>query len=115
MADRWTSSYFRFVPRAISIPADYYVWSGDGHFSNGRLISAIDCYSIALDMEPDNIDALYNRGWAHYAANYYDAALDDFNDALEYKPDSQVIMEGIEKVIESMNRVMNYQLNHGRT
>lgn len=51
-----------------------------------------DC-DMALQMDPDVVDALIKRGHAYSALGLYDAAIDDFTSAIEIEPNSQAYTE----------------------
>jgi len=43
-------------------------------------------YSRALEQEPGNMDALYNRGYVYLINKKYDEAIEDFSKVIENHP-----------------------------
>ncbi|KAL3315968.1 Tetratricopeptide repeat protein 14 [Cichlidogyrus casuarinus] len=62
------------------------VAQGVKYFKDGRQTEALQCYNFAIDIEDTNPDAFVARG-ALYASNAnYQKAIDDFEQALNFKP-----------------------------
>ena len=55
-----------------------------------EFFTAIEAYTQAIDLEPDNALAYYNRGLAFYHLRNHSAALADFNKTIELKPEVAV-------------------------
>ena len=53
----------------------------------GQVDGAIEAYSNAIDLKPDDADAYNNRGVAYYDKGEYDLAIKDYNTAIELEPD----------------------------
>ena len=49
-------------------------------------LGAIDDYTKALKIDPQDSDAYYNRGLAKYDLEDYQGAIDDYNNAIEIDP-----------------------------
>lgn len=69
-----------------------YLDEGNVYFSVGQYGMAIDRYTRALELEPDNAAALYNRANARARTRAYDEALEDYNRALELSPNDPDIL-----------------------
>lgn len=54
---------------------------------NGYYKLAINDYSIALVIEPENFEILYNRGVTHKENNQFDKALEDFLNVIQMNPE----------------------------
>jgi tetratricopeptide (TPR) repeat protein len=68
---------------------------------------AIDQFRNALNMEPDNIDALYGLGLAQKAAGLLEAARDSFEQVIHYAEQLQVATENQENRDERYFMVAN--------
>jgi len=66
-----------------SIRPDVYLARGIAHRNLENYETAIQDLSIALDLSPDNINALYHRGYAHYKTGNFGKAIDDFQSVTE--------------------------------
>jgi tetratricopeptide (TPR) repeat protein len=63
--------------------AEMYNLQGEHHLGKNLIKQAIRDFNHALEINPDYVDALINRGSAFALQNEYNAALADFNHALE--------------------------------
>jgi tetratricopeptide (TPR) repeat protein len=63
------------------------VWIDRGliHAATGQLSRAIQCYSAALQLDPENKEALRHRGWAYLLIDATQLALTDFTACLRKK------------------------------
>ncbi|ORC90762.1 uncharacterized protein TM35_000071860 [Trypanosoma theileri] len=52
----------------------------------GDLIHAINEYTAAIQLDPKNFKALFNRGFCHDKIGNYDAAIHDYEAAMELEP-----------------------------
>lgn len=59
-----------------------YLLSGEVHRSRGEYDLAIEDYDTVIEMNPDNVDAYYNRGAAYYHKGDYDRAIKDYTKAI---------------------------------
>ncbi len=50
---------------------------------------AVEFFTAAIDLNPSNVMAWRNRGWAYAEQKKYSQALADFNKAVEMEPDSE--------------------------
>ena len=66
--------------------ADFYNNRGLEYLNNGEYDLAIEDFSQAIRMEPDNADAYINRGDAYYWRDEYDPAITDYNQAILLDP-----------------------------
>ena len=53
----------------------------------GQLDKAIEAYSHAIDLNPDNADAYINRGAAYIKEGKHDLAIENCNKAIQLRPD----------------------------
>lgn len=69
-------------------PADprLYVSRSALHITEGNAKAGLRYADKAIDLDPANADAWYNRAWALYQANELDAALKSVRKALDLKP-----------------------------
>ena len=65
---------------------------GNYYYNQGRYNDALVAYNWSLELRPDNLDALGNRGAAYGHLGRYDEALADFNRSLELRPDDPVAL-----------------------
>ncbi len=59
---------------------------GDRYFRNHEYNKAIVAYTDYLDLKPDNIKSLYNRGRAYEELKKYKEAFEDFSEVLKIDP-----------------------------
>ncbi len=64
-----------------------YVDRGNRFSRNGSYDRAIEDYTTALELEPQNTDAFYNRGCSYYEVGLYDLSIADLTRAIELNPD----------------------------
>lgn len=53
----------------------------------GNIQEAINLYTLAIEKDPEFIDAYYNRGIMHYFLKEYKKAIEDLSKVIEKKPD----------------------------
>lgn len=70
---------------AIDVLFDYL--QAVGLLNAGQYKEAVGRYSVVLRIHPDLYLAYHGRALAYYNEDLFDQALDDFNKAIEYKPD----------------------------
>ena len=56
----------------------------------GQIDKAIEAYSHAIELNPDNAEAYNNRGGAYDIKGETDRAIEDFNKAIDLKPDDTI-------------------------
>lgn len=66
-------------------------WFGKarGEFNMGNYEIAINCYNVVLDAEPENWDALYQRGYSFLMHRRYQLAIDDFTEVLKHRENDE--------------------------
>lgn len=64
--------------------------------SNGDLDEAIDNCNRAIELYPSRWQAFNNRGTAYYLSGNYEQAMQDYNHALQNRPDSEIIRHNIQ-------------------
>ena len=55
-------------------------------FGDDKLDESIDLYYKAIEMDPKNTEAYYNRGSAYCSKKEYDKAIKDFQKVLKIDP-----------------------------
>ena len=63
-----------------------YFDSGNEHWKQGEYQEAIDDYTSAIKINPDDADAYVNRGAAYHNLGKHQEAIDDFNTAIKINP-----------------------------
>jgi tetratricopeptide (TPR) repeat protein len=53
----------------------------------GNIEEAINLYTLAVEKDPEFIDAYYNRGVMHFFLREYREAIEDLNRVIEKRPD----------------------------
>ncbi len=68
-------------------PAEAYFNRGVAWYHKGEYDRAIQDYTKAIELKPDDAEAYYNRGLAWDELGDFDRAIQDFDRAIELKPD----------------------------
>lgn len=68
---------------------DYYVKAYQ-FIDAGFPQDAINLYTLAIEKDPDFIDAYYNRGVLHFTLREYKQALSDLNKVIEKRPEMAI-------------------------
>jgi tetratricopeptide (TPR) repeat protein len=63
-----------------------YTGRGDASLKKRNLDKAIEAYSKAIELDPDNAGILNGRGWSYESKGQDDLALADYNAALQKRP-----------------------------
>ena len=63
-----------------------YKQRGHGKSAKGDYAGAIEDFTQAIKLKPDDVDAYNARGWAKRHIDDYDGAIEDFTKAIELKP-----------------------------
>lgn len=75
---------------------------------------AINLYTLAIEKDPNFIEAYYNRGVVHFTLREYRQALADFNKVIEKRPDmaSAYASRGstFEKLNDHYNALKDYKM-----
>ena len=68
-------------------------FTASANYNDGKELSslneheiAIKLYNIAIELEPDYVEAIYERGFSKLMLNRFNEAIKDFNIVLEYEP-----------------------------
>ena len=72
---------------AIAQSAAEYLESGINLSEQNEFVDAIEAYSQAIELDPDNALTYYNRGLAFYHLRQHEPALSDFDKTIELNPD----------------------------
>ncbi len=69
-------------------PTDFVGWLmlGHVHMNKHKYVEAQTCYSLCLNLDPDNAVAYFNRGVAHYWNEHYEEANTDLAQARLLRP-----------------------------
>ena len=71
---------------AASLTAADYVHLGNVSGKADKNTQAIDYYTKAIKLDPNNLKAFYNRGYAYVKIRKYKLAIKDLNRAIEINP-----------------------------
>ncbi|MDD5406454.1 MAG: tetratricopeptide repeat protein [Sulfurovaceae bacterium] len=63
-----------------------YVKLGDNQYANGNFDKAIEFYTKAISINPNNAIAYNNRGLVYYELKDYSTAINNYNKAISMKP-----------------------------
>lgn len=66
---------------------DDYVKQGDALFFENRYEEAIECYDKAIQLEPNNVDVWFFKGYVLQKLKLYDEAIACYNKTIEIYPD----------------------------
>jgi len=74
---------------------------------------AINLYTLAIEKDPEFLDAYYNRGVVHFTLREYRQALNDFNIVIEKRPDMAIAYASrgstLEKLGDHYNALKDYK------
>ncbi len=79
----------RMIADGKAAPKDMSIaWAirGNTLFNKRAFDKAIEAYSKAVDLDPDNFAIINSRGWAYEATGKDDQAIADYNSALQKRP-----------------------------
>ena len=71
----------------------FYKDKGDEFMNNGDLEAAVEAYTICLQLNPEYIKSLINRGLAHFRSLKFDESLKDTVSALEILTNQKKILQ----------------------
>lgn len=80
------SNKFKFMDNTASVDADSIINMGNQLYLIGDYKSAIQLYSVAIDLQPTNVKAYYNRSLAHIFLDKFKLAKDDLDKAIALNP-----------------------------
>jgi tetratricopeptide (TPR) repeat protein/predicted RNA-binding Zn-ribbon protein involved in translation (DUF1610 family) len=86
--------------------AEMYNFQGENHLEKNRIPQAIRDFNNALEINPDYVEALVNRGSAFVLQNEFNSAIADFNHALELET-KQAEIYNIRGEIYLLNRMFD--------
>ena len=69
------------------LASQVYLLSGEVHRARCEFDWAIEDYNKVIDMNPDNVEAYYNRGVTYHHKGNYDRAIEDYTKTIQLKPD----------------------------
>jgi tetratricopeptide (TPR) repeat protein len=78
---------------------------GDIFFDEKRFQKALETYKKALEVEPENIDALICCGLCYRNLEEYDKAIEYYDNALEIEPDNKTALNNIGYVLECKGKI----------
>ncbi|MCU0511492.1 MAG: DVUA0089 family protein [Anaerolineae bacterium] len=79
------------TPRGATGEIEVLLNQADTQRGNGQYQRAVDLYTRALELDPDNADVLNSRGFSYSQLGEHTLALVDFERAAELNPDSAII------------------------
>ena len=65
--------------------------NGDDALEAGAFEQAIEWYTVAIELNPDYVDAYHHRAIAHMQIHHFNDALEDFDRALQYGDDPAIL------------------------
>lgn len=75
---------------------------------------AINLYTLAIEKDPEFIEAYYNRGVARFTLREYKDALSDFNKVIEKRPDMAIAYASrgstLERLGDHFNALKDYKM-----
>jgi WD40 repeat protein/cytochrome c-type biogenesis protein CcmH/NrfG len=77
------------------IPFDPNYQQGQDELQRKNYPGAIEAFDLALDVNPNHLEALYGRGLSHYARGDYRSAQADFQAVLQRNPNHQRAKESL--------------------
>jgi tetratricopeptide (TPR) repeat protein len=75
--------YLERAARLSPKDADYQFWAGVGYGANGKKDLELKSYQVALQLEPDHVDALTYQGHVYLERSEYQKALANYKKVLE--------------------------------
>jgi Tfp pilus assembly protein PilF len=60
---------------------------GIGYYERGEYFTAIKDLTEVLKADPDNVEALYHRGWSYLSTNDYELGYADLDRVVKLAPD----------------------------
>jgi tetratricopeptide (TPR) repeat protein len=99
----------RLLAGSASVPpslltADDYLTRGNAYYEAGEYEAAVEAYNRALQLRPDFIEALNNRGVVLNGLGNFEDALKDFDRALRLKADDLVALNNRGIALSGMGR-----------
>lgn len=89
-AKKYSEAVKAFNQIVVSDPADFVAWAelGTAYFNDGKLDESDNAYAKSLQLRPDYLLALINRGKLQLARNQSENAVATFSDAVKSEPNS---------------------------
>ena len=86
-------------------PAVDYLYLGNANLKKGKYVMAIENYSKAITINPQNASIYNYRGYAYYMRGQYDKAIADFTKAIKLNPHDAVIYNSRGNAYSAMGNV----------
>lgn len=98
-----------YIEKATELKPCAYFFSNLGlsYCKNENFVEAITNYKKALNLEPDNFDALFNLAIAYKNIGNLDESLNFYNSALKIKPDCSEVYFNMANIYEFKNETLN--------
>jgi tetratricopeptide (TPR) repeat protein len=90
-----------FVENEISYYWLVYDKQGEQYNEAAKFLDAIGEFEKAIVIDPRKADAYINLGYALHMSNQVDEAMEVFEQALEYSPDNEVLIDNLVSVYET--------------
>jgi tetratricopeptide (TPR) repeat protein len=105
----------------LTLTPSVYKERGTIYFGQGNLEQAIDNYSNAIRLKPDDVEAYFHRGLAHQRVKKYQEAIQDYTKTIQLNPKDQNAyanmgvcyrqIKEIEKSLQNFNRAIEINPN----
>ena len=91
------------LPERLLTAEDYFM-RGNAYYEAGAYPQALEAYNRSLELKPDNLDALNNRGMTLDELKRYEEALKDYSRALELRPDFPEVLNNRGIILRKLER-----------
>ncbi|GHV79336.1 hypothetical protein AGMMS49944_11270 [Spirochaetia bacterium] len=91
-----------YVNKADTAGVDAYRILGKAYFFLEQSRNAINAFTKALNIAPDDFESYANRGLSYYNVSDYNAALRDLTKALEIEPNNEGVQAGLAAANEAI-------------
>lgn len=105
----------------LTLTPSVYKERGNIYFGQGNLEKAIDNYSNAIRLKPDDVEAYFNRGLAYHQSKKYRESIQDYERVIQFNPTYQNayanlgvcyrLLKEYEKSLQNLNRAIELNPN----